>query len=107
MAVATALKALAGGRAAKNPLVLYHFPEYVTESEKLRRIAADFNAASALLKEIDDRRLAMTKILAKAVDDRARAIVDGKQEPIRTVLESDRAKINHDVASLRAAMTMQ
>jgi hypothetical protein len=106
----TALKtalAVVAGQAVDGLPKLEDFPEYVAERDKLQRIAADFNAATGLLHEIDERRKAMTKILAKAVDDRARAIVEDKQTPVRTVLESDRAQIELDVASLRAALTMQ
>ena len=106
MSLNAKLARLATGAPA-HAATLADFPEYVAELEKLRKIAENFTVVSDLLREIDRRRSAMTSILAKAIDDEARAIIEDKQAPVRTVLESDRAKIEHDVAVLRTALIMQ
>lgn len=83
------------------------FPDYVIEREKLRRIISEFEQAESTLASVDKSLTNMRRARANYADESARARIEGKQEPIKIVLQADRDKLDLEVQVLRSAVMQQ
>ncbi len=86
---------------------LADFPDFVAARDKLRQIAAEFNEAAAELVDIDKNLELLKKARDRQIDEAARARIEDKQTPLRSVSVKNRADAQLKVDVARQALMLQ
>lgn len=86
---------------------LADFADFVEARDKLRQIAAEFNAATAELTEIDKNIELLSRARECQIDEAARARLDGKPTQMREALVKSRQDIQLKVDVARRALMLQ